>query len=491
METSDLGMCHQGSPYSNAQTRPEQENKLDSLGMNISIIGGGFAGMTAAYELGKRGYKTFLFERMPELGGLAGTFEIEPGVRLERGYHHWFTSDSHIIAQMEELGLGDRVMWIPSRTGWFDNGKVWNMVSPMDVLKLGTLPFVDRLRLGLVTGYLTYLQKDKSNLAKYENITAAAWWKKYGGSKVWDKVWGPMFRGKFGAQAENIPMEWHWYKIVLRIGSRKGLNKEELGYPRGSFQVLIDALENAILAKGGQIFKGATVKRIVVENGVACGLELADDENTLKALAACPLKANDQGYIAFDKIYCSAPSFATLRIVDQFPGWYVEKMTAAMYMAAVLVILKLKHSLSPIYWMNIADRTIPFVATIEQTNFLPPQVYNNKRVMYVSNYLDSSSPYFQMNREELFNAYVPHLRKINPDFSPDWVEEYWHFKEAAAQPIVPLNYSKQIPEYRTPIRNLYLGNTTQIYPEDRGTNYSVRLGQTITNLIDEDAKNNT
>ena len=198
----------------------------------IAIIGGGFAGMTAAYGLGKLGYQTFLFERAPELGGLAGTFPIE-GTRLERGYHHWFTSDTHIIAQMEELGLGDRVQWIPSKTGWFDQGKIWNMVSPTDLLRLGTLPLVDRFRLGLVVFYLTYLQSNKANLAKYEKITAAAWWKKYGGQNAWDKVWMPLFRGKFGAEAENIPMEWHWYKIVLRIGSRRGVAKEELGYPRG------------------------------------------------------------------------------------------------------------------------------------------------------------------------------------------------------------------------------------------------------------------
>jgi len=456
----------------------------------IAIIGGGFAGMTAAYELGKLGYQTFLFERMSDLGGLAGTFPIE-GTRLERGYHHWFTSDTHIAAQMQELRLGDRVQWIPSRTGWFDQGKIWNMVSPTDLLRLGTLPFFDRLRLGMVVAYLTYLQSNKSNLAKYEKITAAAWWKKYGGRNAWDKVWMPLFRGKFGAAAENIPMEWHWYKIVLRIGSRRGMTKEELGYPRGSFQVLIDALENAIKQHGGKIFLGATVKRVVVENGIVRGLQFAEDaashaaQREVRAQLNC---APTETHVPFDRIICTAPSFAALKIVSEFPPEYIAKMKAAKYMAAVLVILKLKKSLSPIYWLNIADRTIPFVATIEQTNFIPPEVYNGKRVMYVSNYLDASSPYFQMSRDELFHAYLPHLQKINPQFSPDWVEELWHFKEAAAQPIVPLNYSTMIPEYRTPIRNLYLANTTQIYPEDRGTNYSVRLGQEIAKMVDGDVK---
>ena len=157
-------------------------------------------------------------------------------------------------------------------------------------------------------------------------------------------------------------------------------------------------------------------------------------------------------------------------------------------MGAVLLILKLKQQMTPWYWLNIADRSVPFVATIEQTNFIPPEVYKNKRIMYVSNYLDASSPYFQMSRDELFNAYLPHLKKLNPNFSPDWVEEFWHFKEAAAQPVFPLHYSQKIPPLRTPIRNFYLGNTTQIYPEDRGTSYSVRLGQDMAKLMDADIK---
>jgi len=435
----------------------------------IAIIGGGFAGLTAAYELGKLGYQTFLFERAPELGGLAGTFPIE-GTRLERGYHHWFTSDTHIVAQMEELGLGDRVQWIPSKVGFLHGGKIWNWVTPMDVLRFTPMSLLGRLRLGASTFYLSYLQTNRNKFYDYEKVTAAAWLKKWAGAEAWDKAWKPLFYGKFGAEAENVPLVFLWYKARLRLTSRKGLSKEVLGYPRGSFQVLIDALENAIKKQGGKIFLGAAVQRIIVENGVATGLQL-DTEQTHQ----------------FDRIVCTAPSFVAMKLAD-FPAEYLKKMTAAKYMAAVLLILKLKHSLSPIYWLNIADRTIPFVATIEQTNFIPPEVYNNKRVLYVSNYLDPASPYFQMSRDELFRAYLPHLQKINPQFSPDWVEEMWHFKEAAAQPIVPLNYSTMIPEHRTPIRNLYLANTTQIYPEDRGTNYSVRLGQDIAKMLDEDVK---
>jgi hypothetical protein len=54
---------------------------------------------------------------------------------------------------------------------------------------------------------------------------------------------------------------------------------------------------------------------------------------------------------------------------------------------------------------------------------------------------------------------------------------------ALGQPVITTNYSASIPDHRTPVSGLYLANTTQIYPEDRGLNYSVRLGDRIAALV--------
>ena len=43
-----------------------------------------------------------------------------------------------------------------------------------------------------------------------------------------------------------------------------------------------------------------------------------------------------------------------------------------------------------------------------------------------------------------------------------------------------------MPWQRTPLSRLYLANTTQIYPEDRGTNYSVRMGRQLARMVAED-----
>jgi protoporphyrinogen oxidase len=156
------------------------------------------------------------------------------------------------------------------------------------------------------------------------------------------------------------------------------------------------------------------------------------------------------------------------------------------YLAAVLVILVLKKPLSDIYWLNVADRDIPFVGVIEQTNFIPPDHYGGKHIVYLSNYLSADNPLFHMDHDEILLEYLPHLRKINPEFDPSWIETSYYHKVDAAQPIIPVNYSGLVPEHRTPFKGLYLANTTQVYPEDRGTNYSVRLGRKVARMVLKD-----
>jgi protoporphyrinogen oxidase len=125
--------------------------------------------------------------------------------------------------------------------------------------------------------------------------------------------------------------------------------------------------------------------------------------------------------------------------------------------------------------MNIADDELPFVGLIEHTNFIERERYGGRRFLYVANYLERGHPMLELELEELLDLYEPGLRKVNPDFSRSWIKERWLFREPAAQPIVTLGYRERMPPLDTGVPGLILANTTQIYPEDRGTNYSVRL----------------
>jgi protoporphyrinogen oxidase len=150
------------------------------------------------------------------------------------------------------------------------------------------------------------------------------------------------------------------------------------------------------------------------------------------------------------------------------------------------VILVLDRPLSHVYWLNVADRSLPFVGVIEHTNLIPPEHYDGNHIVYLSNYVGTDHPYYKMDHDRLLAEYTPHLRKINSGFDPSWIVTSYHHKVDAAQPIVGVNYSQAIPDHRTPFQRLYLANTTQIYPEDRGTNYSVRMGRRIARMLMDD-----
>ena len=437
--------------------------------MRVGIIGGGAAGLAAAYELTKQGHYAEVFEVAPFLGGQASTFDVGGG-QLERGYHHLFVSDTAITELIHELGLGHKLAWLESKVGLYHSGRIWDFATPLDLLRFKPLSLPQRIRLGLWT---FALQKTR-NWQKFEGITAQDWLTRHLGQEIYRTIWEPMLRGKFGEFYSQVSMAWLWGKIYLRVASRRNaLQKERLGYPMGSFGEVFDRLEVRIIQQGGAVHLSSRVSRVVVDDGVAVGLEVQ-------------LPGQEPAVKSYDAVIATTPSYVFTRLVPQMPQDYQDKLVNVRYLSAVLMILTLDRPLSGKYWLNVADRTLPFVGVIEHTNMIDPALYGGRHIVYLTNYTPRESDLYQKSDSELLEDFIPHLQKINPDFDRSWIQEYYHHKVDGAQPIIGVNYSQEIPDHRTPFKHLYLANTTQIYPEDRGTNYSVRMGRQVAQLLLED-----
>ena len=438
--------------------------------MRVGIIGGGMAGLAAAYELTKQGHLAEVFEVAPFLGGQASTFEVHGG-QLERGYHHLFISDTSITELIHELGLGDKLEWLQSSVGFYHGGKVWDFASPKDLLLFKPLPLLDRIRVGLWT---FILQKTKS-YQRFESVTAAAWLTSHMGKKGYEVIWEPLLRGKFGDFHDKIGMTWIWNKVTLRVASRKGAGQvERLGYPMGSFGEVIAVLADRIIQQGGQLHTSSSVAKIV---------EAGDTTTTLDV----QIENGPSEQREYDAVIATTPSYVFAKLAPQMPDEYKEKLEGINYLSAVLMVLVMDRPFTEKYWMNIADPDMPFVALIEHTNIINKELYGGKHILYISNYPSRDSDMYKMSPDNLMDLFVPHLQKINPDFDRSWVLEYHHHKLDGAQPIVGINYGDGIPDHRTPLKGLYLANTTQIYPEDRGTNYSVRMGVKVAQMVLDDA----
>ena len=439
---------------------------METKTRRIGIIGGGFAGLTAALRLAQAGHQVTVWEK-GRWGGQAATFPVAD-TQLEIFYHHLFQSDTSIAQLAEELGVGDDLMWLPSNVGYFADGKVYPLNGALDLLRLGCIPFHDRIRVGLVTAYLQRVKDWK----KYEHVTAHSWLERALGKRAYDKTLGAQLRAKFGSYYDQIAMVWFWGKIWLRTTSRRSpLDQEKLGYFRGSFQTIVDALV------AGCERAGVDLRRA----GISSLAQNDDGRWTVSTEGGAEAEQ-------FDTVIATVPSNIFQKMVPNLPADYEKKLNALEYEAAVVAILELDRPLSEIYWLNIADNDLPFTGIIEHTNFIDPAVYGGRRFIYLSKYMEPDHPYFTMDSDALIAEYLPYLKRVNPQFRESWVKNSWVFRERAAQPIIPLNYSSMIPDHRTPLKNLYLANTTQIYPEDRGTNYSVRLGNDIAKLVLNDFK---
>ena len=242
----------------------------------------------------------------------------------------------------------------------------------------------------------------------------------------------------------------------------------------GSFGEVFDVLGERVSQQGGEVHISAGVNRILVEDNSALGLEvqLPDSE---------PESRN------YDAVIATTPSYIFTRLVSNLPDDYRDKLVNVQYLSAVLLILVMDRPLTVKYWISIADHNLPFVGIIEHTNRIDRSLYGGHHIVYLTDYPSRESKLYQKSAEELMDELTPHLRRLNPDFELSWILEYHHHKVDGAQPIIGTNYSQRIPDHRTPIKNLYLANTTQIYPEDRGTNYSVRMGRQVARMVLEDA----
>lgn len=424
--------------------------------MKVAIIGAGFTGLAAAKKLADAGIEVTLFERDPKPGGLAIGFK-EPAWKwsIEAHYHHWFTGDRHVRKLGEDIG--HKILYVRPKTSTLKDGEIVQLDSPLTLLRFKKLPFSERIRTGAVLGYL----KITPFWQPLEKVTAETFIRKYMGDTSWKVIWEPLFLTKFGRYSNKIPASWFWARIKTRSTS--------LGYPVGGYQKYAYSIVNYL--------KKTKIIEFIYNTEV---LSMKRD------LGKVTLKTKDGKY-EFDKVICTLPFALFAKMCEGLPSSYRKKLLSFESIGAVNLMLSLKKQFlkDGTYWLNVNDK-MPFLIIAEHTNFIDKKYYEGEHLVYVGNYLEHSHKYFNYSEKELLNEFMPYLKKINPDFKKSWVKKAYLFKAFFAQPIVPLNYSKIMPPFKTPIDGIYLANLQQTNPYDRGTEYAVANGEKVTEMILKD-----
>jgi protoporphyrinogen oxidase len=447
--------------------------------MRVAVLGAGAAGLTAAHRLAKLGHQTDLYERWPGLGGQAATIDVGDGVLIERYYHHLFTSDVDMADLCAEIGV-ELETW-PSSVSIFREGELHPFTTPMDLLRFKPMSPLSRLRMGLGA---VYLQRRANSVEPYEPITIKSWVDKVMGKQAWEHVWGPLLYGKFRDQADQISMSWLWAKLRNR---RQVTGEEAKGellvYPKGSFESIFARLRNLIEGYGGRVLIDRPAARVARAPGGGFLVTPGAPDSFRRGLDPREFEPGGEPE-RYDAVIAALPSDIFEELLDpalaaEIGDGYLSKTRSIEYFAALCLLIELDRRFHPFYWTNVADPELGFIGLIEQANLVPIERYGGRHFLYVANYLPRDHEVLGLEMDELLDFYEPGLRRVNPAYQRGWIRQSWLFREPAGQPVVLPNHRDRMPPLATPVEGLFLANTTQVYPDDRGTNYAVRQGEEV------------
>ena len=310
----------------------------------------------------------------------------------------------------------------------------------MNILLFTGLPFVDRLRTGLTAA----LMKINPFWQPLEHVTAKQVFQRVNGDAAWMTIWKPLLDAKFGPYADQVSASWLWARLHKRT--------QKLGYFRGGFSHFIEVLANTIRKNGGVMKTNTPVTRIEIKE--------------------------------YDAILFTVPSRVAIKLIN-FPKNYTQQLLSIPHLWAQTLIVETDTPiLEKTYWLNVNDRTVPFLAVVQHTNFIDKKYYGGHHVAYIGNYLPDNHAFLSMTKDQLLKKFLPYLNTINPRITAHMscINSYL-FTVPFAQPVQTINYSQKAPKFQTPITNVYLANLDSIYPWDRGTNYSVELGKKAAKSI--------
>ncbi len=370
----------------------------------IGIVGGGVAGLAAAYRLQKAGYDVRVFEASDSVGGLAATYETR-GDRIEKFYHHLSKSEETIVELAEELGLGDAVEWRVGKNAYYVDGVVHSMDKAWEILAYPHLSLYDKFRLGLLTLDVDVRggvpRRDTyDDLRDFEDVPIKEFLLDHTTRGVYENFFDPLLEAKFGSRKEDVSAAWLLGRIKFR-GERDLLRGEFLGYFDGGFHRLVDALVSAVGRE--HVETGARVTDVGIDGGAVDSLTVDTENGTA---------THDVDGV----VVAAMPN-----VLEDLTGYTCE----IDFQGTVCSVLSLAEPLMDTYWLNIADDA-PFGALIEHTNFVPPERYGGEHLLYAVSYVqDPDEALWRMDDDGVEETWLAGIEDLFPEFdreSVNWIE---------------------------------------------------------------------
>ncbi|MEZ5737642.1 MAG: NAD(P)/FAD-dependent oxidoreductase [Novosphingobium sp.] len=254
---------------------------------DVVIIGGGPAGLTAAYELCKQSarHNPIVLEASDKMGGIART-ETYKGFRFDIGGHRFFTKVGEVDALWHEI-CGADFLLRPRLSRIYYRGKYF--AYPLKIGNaLWNMGIYETVRIAL-----SYL---KWKVRPFQNERNLQQWviNRFGG-RLFQHFFRTYTEKVWGLRCHEISADWAAQRIQNLSLSKAVINAlgganntasliERFHYPRLGPGMMWEHCRDRILEAGGDVRTGATVTRLHHERGRVSSVAVEDGEGTRRRL---------------------------------------------------------------------------------------------------------------------------------------------------------------------------------------------------------------
>lgn len=426
--------------------------------MRVAVIGGGLMGTSLAYYLAQQGQQVTLLEQNAELGGLSSVVEVDDGLTIPRFPHYALPNDHHLHDLITRFGLQHHLKQRPARAGFVNNGAIYPMQTAWDLLRFNSLPLRDRLLLGH-----TVLQARLTRNWRFmDSMSIEDWLVRIGGRANFERVWAPLLEAKFDYAYDNIPATFIWSWLNRMSPGRTGLyRRARVSYLPGGLRLLIDAMADAIVARGGEIKTRTRVREIELVQGKLGRVR------------------THTGMFEFEAVIAAIPGLEFRRLLLSADEAYLQSLGQARYLGLICPMLILDQPLSDYWTLNLTDPSSPFASIVEMPHPHDPQ----RRVVYLPKYTAPEDDWLGVPDEVIREAWLPRLYQIYPALKPENIQRFVVSRARYAEPVHWLNGADRLSPVATRYRGLYLVNSSQVYPHLPTSNAIVDHARAIARLI--------
>lgn len=405
------------------------------------IVGGGVLGLELARRLAEDGDHVTVFEAGSEPGGLAATWPIA-GVRWDKHYHVILPTDTRLVALIEELGIGDELVWNQSSTGLYADDTLHSVSSTKEFLALPSLRLIDKVRLGVTMLYASRI----NNWRRLEKIPASVWLTRWSGKNAYRNFWRPLLRSKLGDNAERASAAFIW-AIMKRLyrARTSGAKVEKLGFVRTGYARILDALLHAAEERNVVVLTDARVNQVIPRPEGGADVALADGERH-----------------SFDNVVVTTPAPTAAAIIPDLKPAERAKLEQILYQGIVCSSLVLDRPLGGFYVTNITDDGFAFTGVIEMTALVDPDTFGGRNLIYLPRYTTAQDEAWGWSDVEVVDRCVESLQRMYPDFSRDDIVEAKVSRVRHVLAVSVIDHSESIPPVRTSVPNVAIVSSAQI-----------------------------